>query len=74
MIETYKMHIFIKLTVNGPPGMHGQAVGIPVALAMVQEIKPEQGPVQKQLIAGLHVFQLMEMMINLAVLSVQVRK
>jgi len=38
----------VQLTVNGPCGMHGQAVGIPVALAMVQEIKPEQGLVQQK--------------------------
>ena len=68
------MNVFIKLTVNGPPGMHGQAVGIPVALATVQEIKPEQGPVQKPLTWGLHVFQLMEVVLSLAVLNVQVIK
>ena len=74
MIETYKMHIFIKLTVNGPPGMHGQAVGLPAVPAMEQEIKPEQGPVQQQPIWGLHVMQLMVVMINFVVLSVLVRK
>lgn len=61
-----------QLTVNGKPGLHGQAVLIPVVLLMELGIKPDQG--QKLQIhhygAEMLALELMEVTLNLAVLSV----
>ena len=61
-------------TVNGPPGMRGLIVQLPVLLVMVLVIKPEQEQVQLRVMVELHVFRLMEMTLNLAVQSVPVRQ
>ena len=64
------------MTVNGKPGLHGQAVLIPVVLLMELGIKPDQG--QKLQIhhymAEMLALELMEVTLNLAVLSVLVSK
>ena len=61
-------------TVNGPPGMCGLIVQLPVLLVMVLVIKPEQEQVQLRVMVELHVLRLMEVTLNLAVQSVPVRQ
>ena len=57
-------------TVNGPPGMRGLIVQLPVLLVMVLVIEPEHGQLQPML----HVLPLMELTLNHAVQSVPVRQ
>ena len=64
---------YFQYTVNGPPGMRGLIVQLPVLLVMVLVIKPEQEQVQLRVMVELHVLRLMEVTLNLAVQSVLVR-